>query len=350
MKIGFIGYGKSTNRYHMPFVEDSGQYEIVGFYTRGSKSFDMPYQTNTDLTRFPDVEQLLNSDAEVISVTTPPEYHYEYTKKSILAGKHVIVEKPFCNTLAEVEDLYRLAEAHNVKITPYQNRRYDSDFLTIKNILQRQDIGKVMEIESNHTHYRPDGADNRGNQYDGSVLGHAVHFIDQIVSLYGEPDSLIYDVCNQKNFYIGEGLMHSDTVPEDYYDIKLIYGNLRIRVRHSQLIVKHPPRWIINATESTVEKYEIDQQERDLKQGIFFDSPTFGHDTAEGLCKIYYKDRVEEVPAEYLHYTQFYNDFKDWVEGKRPNPPVEKSEALAVIHILETIANKAEYVPLKLQK
>ena len=102
------------------------------FYPRGSKSFDMPYQTKAEPQRFDSIEQLLNSDVEVISVTTPPSSHYQFAKQCILAGKHVIVEKPFCNTLAEVEDLYQLAQAHNVKITPYQNRRYDSDFFDDK--------------------------------------------------------------------------------------------------------------------------------------------------------------------------------------------------------------------------
>ncbi|MGO1191320.1 Gfo/Idh/MocA family oxidoreductase [Vibrio casei] len=356
MKLGFIGFGKSTNRYHMPFVEASGEFEVVGFYTRGSRHFDMPYPSyNQNIQRFDSVEALLCSDVEVIAVTTPASSHYEYAKQAILAHKHVIVEKPFCDTLGQAKELYQLAEQKQVKITPYQNRRFDSDFLTIKAVLQRKDLGRVMEIESNHTHYRPDGADYSGHQYDGSVYGHAVHFIDQIVSLYGEPDSILYDVTNHKNYYIGAGKRfgeyaddtHSEQnkVPEDYYDIKLIYGNLRVRVRHSQLVVKEPPRWIINATEATVEKYFIDQQERDLKQGIFLDTPSFGQDSPEGICTLYFKDHQEVIAANYHHYTQFYKNVKLWIEGNA-EAPVSKPEALVVMHILETIVNKQAFKPL----
>ncbi|WP_105903742.1 Gfo/Idh/MocA family oxidoreductase [Vibrio gangliei] len=352
MKLGFIGFGKSTNRYHMPFIDAANKFEVTGYYTRGTRQFEMLYPNlNGEIQRFDDVQSLLASPVELIVITTPASSHYSYAKQAIEAGKHVIVEKPFCDTVEQAKELFQLAKQRNVRITPYQNRRYDSDFLTIKNLLARQDIGKVMEIESNHTHYRTDGANQRGNQYDGSVYGHAVHFLDQIVSLYGEPDDVIYDIANQKNYYIGEGLSYQMTneaetsIPEDHYDIKLVYGNLRIRVRFSQLIVKEPPRWIVNATNATVEKYQIDQQERDLKQGIFLDNPNFGQDTAQGTCTIYFHDHHELIAPIHQHYTQFYLDTYQAIrEGTEM--PVTEQQALIVMNIMETIVSGRLYQKL----
>ncbi|MBD1573621.1 Gfo/Idh/MocA family oxidoreductase [Vibrio sp. S17_S38] len=352
MKLGFIGFGKSTNRYHMPFIDAAKQFEVTGYYTRGTRQFDMPYPNNKPLIqRFDSIDDLLNSNVEIIVVATPASSHYQFAKQAILAGKHVIVEKPFCGTLEQAKELFQLAKQANVKITPYQNRRYDSDFLTIKTLLTREDLGQIMEIESNHTHYRTDGAVQTGNKYDGSVYGHAVHFLDQIVSLYGEPDEVIYDIANQKNYYIGKGQAYqmtanqTDGIPEDYYDIKLIYGNLRIRVRFSQLIIKEPPRWIVNATNATIEKYQIDQQERDLKQGIFLDHLDFGKDTPQGICTVYFQDRQEKIEANYQHYTQFYKDFKASIENNTM-PPVSEKEALIVMNIMEGIVNQTTYNPL----
>lgn len=347
MKLGFIGFGKSTNRYHMPFIDESGSFDVVSYYTRGTRTFEMLYPLKKELVAYTNLDEFLNSDIEVIVISTPAKTHFELAKKSILANKHVIVEKPFCESVSQARELYDLAKKHNVYITPYQNRRYDSDFLTIKNILDNYDLGRVMEIESNHTHYRVDGADSYGDIYDGSVYGHAVHFIDQIVSIFGEPDDVIADICNQKNYYIGKGYkyLENDAI-DDYYDIKLIYGNMRIRVRFSQLIVKEPPRWIINATNATVEKYMIDQQERDLKNGIYLDNINFGIDSEYGVTKIYKKSgEICEVETTYKHYTEFYRDAKNYfLTGE--NPPVKEQEAYIVLNILETIVNNRKYKKL----
>lgn len=352
IKLGFIGFGKSAHRYHMPFIDASGKFDIIGYYTRGSRQFEMPYPNlNPIIPRFDCVEQLLNSPAELIVITTPAHTHYEFAKQAIISGKHVVVEKPFCDTLQQAQELYDLAKQYRVKITPYQNRRYDSDFLTIKSILERKDIGQVMEIESNHTHYRTDGADHTGNKYDGSVYGHAVHFIDQIVSLYGQPDEVIYDLANQKNYYLSAGHSYhisdelTNSYPEDHYDIKLVYGNLRVRVRFSQLIVKEPPRWIVNATNATVEKYQIDQQERDLKQGIFLDSPNFGEESQDSSCIIYFKDHQQPIDIIHQHYTQFYLDVHHAITNQSAMP-VTESEAISVINILENMVNHKPYQKL----
>lgn len=369
MKLGFIGFGKSTHRYHMPFIDTAKDaqgnkcFEVIGYYTRGSRQFEMPYpHLPQDLTRFESVDELLKSDAEIIVITTPSSTHFEFAQKAIEAGKHVIVEKPFCDTLNQAKTLFELAKANNVKIMPYQNRRMDSDFLMAKQILERTDIGEVMEIESNHTHYRTDGIDHQGTKYDGSVYGHAVHFLDQIVSLYGEPDALVYDLANQKNAYLGTGEAMGFTqeklsergdagnfeaqgFPEDHYDIKLIYGNLRVRVRFSQLTVKAPPRWIINSTLATFEKYDIDQQERDLKQGIFLDSPDFGKDLETGAGTLYFLDRTEQIPSIYKHYTAFYQDIYQALQ-QDTQMPVTEEEALIVMNLMETIVTGKAYKKL----
>lgn len=288
MKIGFIGFGKSVNRYHAPFVSQLEGAKVVGYYTKGNNHFDMIYPGFENLQRFETIDDLFASDAELIIISTPPQFHYKYAKEAILNGKHVIVEKPMSDTLNEAIELYDLAAKHNVVFTPYQNRRFDSDFLDIKLAIDEYDLGPIIEIESNHTQYRTDNLDRVGNIYDGFVYGHAVHFLDQIVSLYGIPDKMQYDYTNQKDYYLnGSGNL------EDYYNITLVYGNMRVRVRYSQLVVKEPPRWIINGLNATALKYQIDNQERDLKQGIFPTDENFAKDPQEAICKVYYSDGKE---------------------------------------------------------
>lgn len=343
MKIGFVGFGKSVHRYHAPFISMIEDVEVCGYYTPGNTDFSMMYPGFEQIKRFDSLESLLESDIEVVIVATPAKVHYQITKQCLLAGKHVLVEKPMTDTLEQAKELYSIAEANNLKFCPHQNRRFDSDFLEIKYILDNKNIGKVIEIESSHTQYRLDKLERTGRKYDGSVYGHAVHLVDQIVSLLGEPDNIIYDFGNQKDFAAG-----TESSVDDYFNIIAIYDNVRVRIRYSQVVVNEPPRWIINGTNATVEKYGIDQQERDLKLGWFPVNKDFGQDHDQHKCTIYYLDGTTEnfKLEEKLYYNQFFLAFKNCIEANT-EPPVTKAEALTVINILETIVNKAQYRQLE---
>lgn len=229
--------------------------------------------------------------------------------------------------------------------------------MTIKEIIETKDIGEVIEIVSPHTQYRLDRMTHTPNQYSGSVYGHAVHFVDQIVSYFGEPDDVIYDITNQKNYYLGDkSEYNAENFLDDYYDIKLIYGNLRITLKHSQLVVKEQPRFIINATKATVEKYFEDQQERDLKLGLFPKTTENFADEFEGTkAKIYYAEdtsgvqptvRIEEVETVKLGYQEFYKRFvKQWNgEGEAV---VSEFEAKVVLNILTTVKENKVYKKLE---
>lgn len=338
MKLGFIGFGKSVHRYHGPFVDQIEDLEVTGYYTRGTRQFEMPYPPFANLKQYSSIEELLDSDVDIIAVCSSSQTHFEFAKAALLAGKHVIIEKPMCNTLAEAKELYQIANARGLKLAPYQNRRYDSDFLDMKKAMLEFGIGDLIEIESNHTQYRTDGKDYQGTIYDGMVYGHAVHFVDQIVNLLGEPDNIIYDVDNLKAHYLnGQGNI------DEYYLIVMIYGKLRVRVRYNPLIVHEGYRFVINGLNATVRKIGIDQQERDLKQGIYPADLNFGNDCDDMITKVYYQDGSEaNCIAPKVLYTQYYRDFLGSIKGQC-NIPVSEQEALIVINILETIVNQKKF-------
>lgn len=343
MKLGFIGYGKSVHRYHGPFVKMIDELEVIGYYSRGTRQFEMPFPPFENLKSFDSCEQLLESDVDIIAVCSASATHYEFAKQALLAGKHVIVEKPLCNTLEEAKELYRLANERGLKLAPYQNRRYDSDFLDIKKAIFEFGIGDIIDIESNHTQFRPDGKDYKGTIYDGMVYGHAVHFVDQIVSLLGEPDDIVYDVGNIKG-----KLLNGSSDVDDYYNIIMNYGTMRVRVNYNPLVVKDGYRFIVNGLNASVQKYGIDQQERDLKLGIYPDAEEFGTDLPEMITKVYYLDKSEaECIAPKQYYSQYYQDFIDCIVNKA-NIPVTENEALVVINILETIATRSKFKKLNI--
>ena len=101
-------------------------------------------------------EMLADKDIELVIVNTPSVTHYEFAKQAILAGKHLIVEKPFTATVAQAEELIDLAKKKNVKLSVYQNRRYDSDFKTVKKILDEGWLGEIVEAEIHYDRFVPE--------------------------------------------------------------------------------------------------------------------------------------------------------------------------------------------------
>ncbi len=337
LKIGFIGFGKSANRYHLPFINQE-KYEVVGYYKPSQRQFEMPYPYVENLKQYASITELLAADIDLVIVSSPAKYHLDHAKAVVQAKKHVLIEKPVCNTGKQYQELIDLAAENKVKVQVYQNRRFDSDFVTFKKVLLEEKIGKPIEIESNHTQYRLDNINLSGTKYDGFAYGHAVHFVDQIVSVFGNPDQIISDIANQRNYYFGEGKKYQEAgTIDDYYDLKLIYDNMRVRIRFSQIIYKNPPRFIINGTKGCYESYEIDQAEAFLKRGIFPTDQEFNPQLPE--AKIYYQASEEDVSPISSSYAEYYEKLYDYIVNDA-EIVVPHQDVITTLAILEKMVSE----------
>ncbi len=334
LKIGFIGFGKSANRYHLPFINQE-KFEIVGYYKRSANQFEMPYPHAKNLKQFPKMDDLLAADIDLIVVTSPEKMHFNHAKQVIMAGKNVLIEKPACYKVSEYQKLVSLAREYDVKMQVYQNRRFDSDFQTFKWVLENNLVGNAMEIESNHTQLRLDNINRKGTIYDGFTYGHAVHFIDQIVSIYGKPDIVISDIGNQRNYYFGnQNKYQENEAIDDYYDIKLIYDNLRVRVRFSQVIYKEPPRFIINGTKGCYESYGIELAESYLKNGIFPGDEKYKFTLNPAV--VYTQEKTKELTMLQTSYSKYYEKLYDYLMGNG-EPVVTDEQVMITLAIMEEI-------------
>ena len=155
MTIGFIGNGKGINRYHIPFIRTrQDKFNIKTIYSRHpsdawEKIPGVNYVHNID-------ELLQDPEIELVVVSTPSPSHYEMTKQVILAGKNVVCDKPFCETRAQAEELFALGREKGVMVQCYQNRRFDSDFLTTQKVIESGKIGDLLEVEMSFDYYRPE--------------------------------------------------------------------------------------------------------------------------------------------------------------------------------------------------
>lgn len=168
LTMAYIGNGKSTNRYHAPFALKTGKINIKKIYAR-RKTTDWAPIPGTAYTQ--DLEDVLQDpEIQLVAICTPVKSHYELAKQCLLAGKNTLVEKPFTETAAEAQELFDLAKEKGLFLQAYQNRRFDSDFLTVQKVIESGKLGDLLELEMHFDYYRPEIPENSEFSVESSYL------------------------------------------------------------------------------------------------------------------------------------------------------------------------------------
>src|SRR5687768_15727080 len=141
IKTGICSYGMSGKLFHAPFIQNHPGFDLTAIVER-SKNESREKYPEAKLYRSVD-ELIADESLQLIIVNTPVQTHYDYAKKVIAAGKHVIVEKPFTVSSKEAEELVKLADENNVLLIVYQNRRYDGDYKAVKDVLEKKLLGEI---------------------------------------------------------------------------------------------------------------------------------------------------------------------------------------------------------------
>ena len=331
LTVGFIGNGKSANRYHIPFIlQRSDKIKIKMIYTRKHSRDvwdEIPGVIYTE-----DLQELLNDqEVQVIIISTPSQSHYELAKTVLNAGKNCVVEKPFTETLEEAKELYTLAKQKGVMIQCYQNRRFDSDFLTVQKVIESGKLGDLLELEMHFDYYRPyiPESVHEFSQINSYLYGHGCHTLDQVISYFGKPDSIHYDVRQ----LLGVGRMN------DYFDLDLYYGTLKVSVKSSYFRAKERPSFIIYGKKGMFVKEKKDKQQEHLKMFYMPDHEDFGVDLPHEYGTLTYYDdnnqyHEEKVVSVNGDYGRYYDAlYETLINGKEKL--VKDEETLLQLRILE---------------
>ncbi len=331
LTIGYIGNGKSANRYHLPFVlQRQDKIRVKSIYSpeRAKDVWDdiegVYYTENIN-------ELLEDQEIDLIVVSTPHIVHYELALKVLNAGKHCLLEKPFTETTEEAKELFELAKSKNLIIQCYQNRRFDSDFLTVQKVIESGKLGDLLEVEMHYDYYRPYIPESilEYSQVNSYLYGHGCHTVDQVLSYFGAPEWVDYDVRQ----LLGPHRMN------DYFDLDFYYGVLKVSVKSSYFRVKDRPSFIVYGKKGMFVKEKKDRQEEHLKCFYLPENVDFGVDLPEHYGTIIYYDNdgvyhEEKVISEVGDYGRYYDAlYETIIHGKEKL--VKDEETLLQISILE---------------
>ena len=328
LTIAYIGNGKSTNRYHLPFSLKNNNIRVKTIYSPRNNSVwerisEINYVNNLD-------EVLKDDEIQLVVICTPLEYHYEYSKMALDHGKHVLVEKPFTQTSEQAKELFAYAREKNLFIQCYQNRRFDSDFLTVQKVISSGVLGDILEVEMHYDYFRPEIPKSLTFSRELSYLyGHGCHTIDQVLSFFGNPNTITYDVRQ----LLGKGRFN------DYFDLDFFYDSKKVSVKSSYFRLKERPSFIVYGNKGVFVKQTKDRQEEHLKLFYMPTNKDFGLDLPEHYGVLTYVDDAgkyheEKVISEVGDYGRVYDGvYKSIINGTEKI--VKDEETIRQMEILE---------------
>ncbi|WP_416190619.1 Gfo/Idh/MocA family oxidoreductase [Neisseria sp. CCUG12390] len=259
IKIGLAGFGMSAQVFHIPFWRADGRFEVVKVFERSGNQAESVLPDAQTVRSF---DALLTDEVDLIVITTPNQTHFELAQQALSAGKHVVVEKPLCATVAEASALADLAEAQGVLLTVYQNRRWDSAPLTAKKLISDGLLGQIVDAEFRFERYSAGLNKKRwketGEAGVGLVYDLGSHLLDMAVDVFGMPSEIYADIRHQ----------HKGALSDDNFDIALYFSDgLKVSLISTKYAREPLPFMTLHGTKGSYIKQNADNQEALLVGG-----------------------------------------------------------------------------------
>jgi scyllo-inositol 2-dehydrogenase (NADP+) len=332
IKTGLMAYGMSGKVFHAPFLDTNSGFELVAIVERTKKDAVKDYP---NVKTYANNEELLAQDElELIVVNTPNFTHFEYAKAALNANKHILIEKPFSVTVGEAKTLFKLAKQKGKKVLAYQNRRFDSDFLAVKKIVDQGILGNLIEVHIRFDRYRNEISTKSFKEEEvpgtGIFYDLGAHILDQAIALFGSP----------KSFTKTYGKFRANTKVDDYAQAHLKYANgLQVFTTANMLVAKPQPAFTLIGVNGTLFKHRTDIQEPQLLKGIKPNAEGYGIEDGSQEGELYLvlpngDVKVTKVAPEKGDYTLLFDAVYETIRNGKEYF-VKEEDILTQLSILE---------------
>ncbi|QRR01804.1 Gfo/Idh/MocA family oxidoreductase [Dyadobacter sandarakinus] len=304
LNVGLIGFGLSGRYFHSPFLSTNPGFKIKTVVER-TKNEAQEFDPEIGNARSVD-ELLSDASIDLVFICTPNDTHFGYALDALENGKHVVIEKPFANTEDEARQLFDLAAEKGLILTAYQNRRWDSDYLTIKKLIEDGKLGDVVEYECRYDRFRPVAvAANSWKEQAGSGYGNfynlGPHLLDQALTLFGDPLTVTADIRT----------IRPNSEIDDYFDVHLAYADKVVNLKSSLMAYENFQRYMLHGTKGSFVKGGLDPQEENLRKDILPTQKPWGEEPENRWGRIFSDEYTGIVKSEAGDYAPFYQNVYD---------------------------------------
>lgn len=318
-----MAYGMSGRVFHAPFIYAHPGFELSAVVERHEKKAPERYP---DIISYNQTEELLNDQGiELVIVNTPNNTHFDLAKRSLQAGKHVLVEKPIAAAVAEVKELYDLSRQVNKHLMVYQNRRWDSDFLSVKEVVESGRLGQLIEVLFRFDRYKATLSpkqfkETKSMAPNGLAYDLGPHLVDQVISLFGRPLKFTKTTATYR-----EG-----SQVDDYFHFHLYHPNqLNVYLTSCLLIAEPISSFVIHGTLGSYIKDRVDVQEAQLDKGIPPTDPDYGIEPtgSEGRLVTFgvgNQRNIEQISSHKGQYIQLFESVYQTIRNNAIYPITEE--------------------------
>ena len=303
LNVGLIGFGLSGRYFHSPFLSTNPGFKIKTVVER-SKNEAQEFDPSIENAR--SVEELLSDERiDLVFICTPNETHFPYAMDALQNGKHVVIEKPFSATEDEAKQLVAVAKEKGLILTAYQNRRWDSDFLTIKKLIAEDKLGDIVEYECRYDRFRPvvptESWKEKSVPVGGNLYNLGPHLIDQALMLFGEPLTVTAEIRS----------VRPNSEIDDYFDVRLGYADKLVIVKSSLMVYENFLRYHLHGTKGSFIKGGLDPQEETLRKNVLPTEKPWGVEPENRWGKLYSEEFTGVLESEAGDYAPFYQNVYD---------------------------------------
>jgi len=324
IRVGLVGFGFVSKTFHVPLLQATDGYKITS--VSSSRPADVSAVLG-DVDVVSDPKELAtHSDIDLVVIASPNETHTPLAELAMRAGHNVVVDKPFTITVAEARHLASVATKKDVLLSVFQNRRWDSDFLSIRDAIARDLTGRIVLFESRIDRYRPDVRD-RWREVPGPGAGLLYdlgpHLIDQTLVLFGIPDTVQATLAKQRR----------GAKTDDFFQLVLRYGEMVATLGAGSLVSGGSPRFVVHGDRASVVKHKPDIQEDQLRAGVLPGSQDWGLDPDDAVLYNGVTGDTRALQAARGDQRGYYVTLREALRGLAPNPvsPLQGATVMAII-------------------
>lgn len=332
IRTAVIGYGTSGRIFHAPFLAADPDYSLDVIVTANEerRAAAEAQHPGARVVPTPDALWAQAGKLDLVVIGSPSGTHAELASAALDAGLDVVVDKPFAATADEGEALIAQAERLGRRITVYQNRRWDGDFQTLRQLIGQGALGEVQRFESRFEWWQPEPRDGWKSEATAAEAGGILydlgtHLIDQAMQLFGAVDELHAEVFRRR----------AGAAADD--DVFLALQHESGVVSHLSMNAVAPafgPRFHVLGARAGYTSWGLDGQEPALLAGALPGDAGFGETPEERWGVVGAGADTRRVPTLRGDYGAFYRGLAEALRTGGPLP-VDPADAVAALRIIE---------------
>ena len=344
LRVALIGYGVAGSIFHAPLIATTPGMSIAAIVTRSPAR---QQQAHHD---FPEAEVFATADQlwlqaphfDLVVVAAPNRLHVPLGIAALNTRLPVVIDKPMAASVADAERLIATSQVTGKLLTVFQNRRWDNDFLTVRQLLKANMLGSITRFESRFDRYRAEPRPHAwrelpaSEEAGGLLYDLGSHLIDQAVQLFGQPLQVYAEMERQR-----PGVQVDD---DTFVALTFAHG-VHAHLWMSVVARIAGPRMRLSGLRGTYEKWGLDPQENALRSGMHPGAPNWGKEPRElwgrlstDVEGIHIDGAIETLPGSYESY---YTLVRDALLQNGP-PPVDPADALITLRIIEAAQQSAQ--------